>query len=66
MTGRASYQHIPNIVLGKSKKSPSRQTALKKKTKPVKGATFSPQSTPYSSPVTVSPKPVRPKLTLKF
>lgn len=57
---RASYQHIPNIVLGKPKKS------AKKKTKPVKGATFSPQSTPYSSPVPVSPKPVRPKLTLKF
>lgn len=58
---RASYQHIPNIVLGKPKKS-----TKKKSNKPVKGATFSPQSTPYSSPVSVPPKPVRPKLTLKF
>lgn len=63
---RVSYQHIPNIVLGNPKKS------AKKKTKTVKGARMSPQSTPYSSPVPFSPKspdgskPVRPKLTLKF
>ncbi len=58
---RASYQRIPNIVLGKPKKS-----TKEKNNKPVKGATFSPQSTPYSSPIPVSLKPLRPKLRLKF
>lgn len=59
---RASYQRISNIVLGKPKKS------IKKKTKPVKGATFSPSRSTgqYSSPVSVTPKPLRPKLKLKF
>jgi hypothetical protein len=53
---RASYQRIPNIVLGKPKK---------KKKSLVKGATFS-SPTPYSTPIPVLPKPKRQKLKLKF
>jgi hypothetical protein len=63
--GRASYQNHNHIVIG-----PSKVVCLslvKKNHKKVKvcvvagGATFSPQSTPYSQP-----KPVRKTLGIKF
>jgi hypothetical protein len=56
---RASYQHIPNLVLGQRKPK-----KIKKQT--VKGAVFSP-STPYSPPSPISvPREPRPLLKLKL
>lgn len=54
---RASYQHIPNIVLGtkKPKKTPPKKL--------IKGATFSPSTLSSVEPVVRERKPL---LKLKF
>jgi hypothetical protein len=58
MSNRASYQHIPNIVLGQSKPK-----SIPKK-KLVKGAEY--PSSLLSPPLLVRPKPIRAKLSLKY